>query len=258
MRDQIQKKYNGALISAVTQAGQYLKVNFPNAKRQTLKQGTHYTIDDDYVVNQIYFNVLGKTNIPFCSEESMPKVVPELYWLVDPIEGTTNYAHGTPFYATQACLISKGEILISAVYAPTLDQFFFAEKDKGATLNSKSINIGSIEKLSEAIISPNKGTGISNLKLWGKLVTKLADKVRSVRLFGAVGLELAYVAAGYLDIHLNSGCHAYDDAPGVLIVREAGGIVTNFSLDEWEIENRDIIAGNKELVTEVGKYLSKE
>lgn len=251
-------KYNNTLIDAITKAGQYLGDNFNGVKSQYLKEGTHYTVDDDNVVNQIYAKVLGETNIPICSEESMLNVLPETYWLVDPIEGTTNYAHGTPFYATQACLISDGEVVLSAVYAPTLNQFFFAEKGKGAKLNNDAIKIGSTGNLSQAIISPNKGTGISNLKIWSGLVTKLSTKVRTFRLFGAVGLELAYVAAGYLDIHLNSGCHPYDDAPGSLLVREAGGIVTNFNLGHWETKNRDIIAGNKELVNEIAKLLNEE
>lgn len=251
-------RYKVTLTDAVTQAGEYLRGNFSGNKQQTLKEGTHYTIDDDNITNQIYLKVLGKTSIPICSEESMLETLPETYWLVDPIEGTTNYAHGTPFYATQACLISGGEVIISAVYAPTLNQFFFAERKNGATLNSKVIKVSSTKLLVEAIVSPNKGTGVKNQKIWSELVTKLSTKIRTVRLFGAVGLELAYVAAGYLDVHLNSGCHAYDDAPGSLLVREAGGFVSNFRLGEWQIQNHDIIAGNKVLVTEVAKYLNKE
>ncbi len=251
-------KDKNALIDAVTQAGKYLVDNFSGTKNQTLKEGTHYTIKDDCVVDQLYLKVLGKTNIPICSEESMLKALPEVYWLVDPIEGTTNYAHGTPFYATQACLIDNNQVVIAAVYAPTLNQFFFAEKGKGATLNNLQIKIGQVEKLTQAIISPNKGTGVNNLKIWGHIVTKLSTQVRTVRLFGAVGLELAYVAAGMLDIHLNSGCHAYDDAPGSLLVKEAGGFVSDFNLQEWGIEKHDIIAGNRKLVTEVSKYINKE
>lgn len=251
-------KYKDVLIDAVTQASKYLADNFSGAKNQTLKEDTHYTIKDDSVVDQIYLKILGKTDIPICSEESLLEVLPEAYWLVDPIEGTTNYAHGTPFYATQACLIDKNEVVIAAVYAPTLNQFFFAEKGVGTTLNNQPIKVGQVDKLSQAIISPNKGTGVENLKIWGQIVTKLSTQVRTVRLFGAVGLELAYVAAGMLDVHLNSGCHAYDDAPGSLLVREAGGFVSDFSMQEWGIENHDIIAGNRKLVTEVSKYINKE
>jgi myo-inositol-1(or 4)-monophosphatase len=241
-------KHTGSLIDAVAQAGKYLADNFSGAKDQTLKEDTHYTIKDDRVVDLIYSKVLSATNIPVCSEESMLKTLPETYWLVDPIEGTTNYAHGTPFYASQACLIDKNEVIIAAVYAPTLNQFFFAEKGKGATLNNLPIKIGKTDSLSRAIISPNKGTGIENLQKWGLLVTTFSTKVRTVRLFGAVGLELAYVAAGYLDLHLNSGCHAYDDAPGSLLVKEAGGVVQNFSAKNWQIEDQTIIAGNPKLV----------
>lgn len=243
--------YKDYLVNAVTKAGEYLAQNFSGIKLQTLQHDTHYTIGDDEKVNQIYLSILGKTGISICSEESMLDKLPETYWLVDPIEGTTNYAHGTPFYATQACLISKNEVVISAVYAPTLKQFFFAEKGKGATLNDVVIKIGSTEKLSKAIISPNKGLGIENLKIWGELVTKLSTKIRTVRLFGAVGLEMAYVAAGLLDVHLNSGCHAYDDAPGSLLVKEAGGTVQNFSGNMWQLNDRTILAGNEKLVTEV-------
>jgi myo-inositol-1(or 4)-monophosphatase len=243
-------KHTDSLIDAVTRAGKYLADNFSGAKDQTLKEGTHYTTKDDGVADLIYSKVLSETNIPICSEEFMLKTLPETYWLIDPIEGTTNYAHGTPFYATQACLIDKNEVVIAAVYAPTLDQFFFAEKGKGATLNNLPIKVGKIDSLSQAIISPNKGTGIENLQKWGRLVTTFSTKVRTVRLFGAVGLELAYVAAGFLDLHLNSGCHAYDDAPGSLIVKEAGGVAQNFLGKDWQIQDRTIIAGNQKLTEE--------
>lgn len=245
------------LSEAATKVGNQLINDFHGIQEQILKDGTHYQAKEDIIADSIYQQMLSSTNIPICSEESMLNTLPDTYWLIDPLEGTTNFTHGNPFFATQACLVTKGEVVCAVVYAPIFNQLFTAIKNGGAKLNGKQIQIGQTNQLSQAIVSPNKGTGAENLAWWGQSIAKISSKVRTIRLFGAVGLELAYVAAGFLDIHYNNGCHAYDDAPGSLIVKEAGGEVTNFNSDPWNITQSTIIAGRKELISELTTLLPK-
>ncbi len=243
------------LKQAATIVGVYLKSRYGGLINQTNTSGTHYETDDDKITDRMYHEALISSNIPIYSEERMTSELPNKYWLIDSIEGTTNYTHNNPFFATQGCLVDNNQIVCAVIYAPVLDQYFEAELGKGTYLNGKRVQIGNIAEVAKAIISPNKGTGKEYLAWWGDTVSKVSSKVRTVRLFGAVGLEMAYVSAGLLDIHINNGCHAYDDAPGSLLVKEAGGVVQNFSGKTWNLLDKSIIAGNKILVLNAQKLL---
>lgn len=235
----------------VREAGSYLLKEYGNPHPQKLKEGTHYDTVQDKIVSDMYQQALKRLypNVQFYSEEDECVLDPsQPYWMIDPIEGTTNYSSVIPFFATQLAYLEDQKVVYSAVFLPYMDEMYTASLGHGAYCNNKKIAIRQTTSLDTAVVSINKGTGTHNLAWWGQTAALLAPRTRTVRLLGSTGLEISYVAAGKLDLHLNHGSHNYDYAAGSLIASEAGAQVVNFAGEPWNIEDRDIIVGNKELV----------
>jgi len=165
-------------------------------------------------------------------EEEADKPGVEYCWVIDPIDGTASYAHGQYHYAISIALQKNNETILGAVYAPALDELFMAEAGKGATRNRRPIHVSSCARLEESML----GTGFACLRNNRPrnnlpLFAAIAPKVRDTRRFGSAALDLAYVACGQLDGFWELHLHLYDIAAGVLLVREAGGLVTDFRGD---------------------------
>lgn len=239
-------------IEAITkQVGSYLLSHFGNMIEQHHKSGTHYDTADDKIASDLYKDFLFKKypSFGFYSEEEVCDLSEfEYSWMIDPIEGTTNYSHNIPFFATQIALLHKNEVIASGVYLPVQQEMYYAEKGQGATCNNEDLSVGKTQTLDKAILSIGKGTGAADLAWWGNTNQKIALKSRTLRSIGATGIDLCYVAAGKLDLHINHGSKNYDYAPGSLIAREAGAKVVNFKGYPWTIEDSDIILGNSQLV----------
>lgn len=244
-------QYNDQIKEITNKAGVYLLSHFGGLLEQHHKSDTHYDTIYDQIVSDIYKEYLVQ-NYPsygFYSEEEVTDISKLTYaWVVDPIEGTTNYSHGIPFFATQIALIHNGEIIAAGVYLPFQDEFYYAEQSQGSFCNDVKLVIGNTASFVKSVISIGKGTGIPNLEWWGNIIQKLAPKSRTLRFIGSTGIDLCYVAAGKLDLHINNGSHIYDYAPGSLIAREAGAQVQNFQGKQWNISDSDIIVGNSKLV----------
>lgn len=245
-----------ANVETVTRTvGAYLRDHFGSLIEQHHRTDTHYDTADDKITSNIYKDFLKKEypTYGFYSEEDITQGmnVFEYTWVVDPIEGTTNYAHNIPFFATQIALLHMSQVVAAGVYLPMQDEFYYAERERGASCNGHEIHISQTPDLDKAILSVGKGTGIPNLRWWGNVNKKLAPKSRTLRFIGATGIDMCYVAAGKLDVHINHGSQAYDYAPGSLIAREAGASVLNFQSKTWNIADSDIIIGNDQLVKQV-------
>ena len=163
-------------------------------------------------------------------EESGSHAGNEYRWIIDPIDGTTSFVHNQPFFSNSVALEHNGEIILAAVNAPALGELFMAEKGKGATLNDKPIHVSGRDKLSDCVL----GTGFAcvrqnlqnnNLPYFEKIVTV----IRGVRRYGSAAIDLSYVACGRLDGFWELNLQIYDMAAGLLMVTEAGGIVTDFA-----------------------------
>jgi myo-inositol-1(or 4)-monophosphatase len=168
----------------------------------------------------------------------------EYCWVIDPIDGTTSFVHDYPFYSVSIALEYKGRAVLAAVYAPVLNEMFFAEKGRGATLNGKPIRVTHTSELSDCMLA----TGFAcvrideaenNLPHFNRLV----PLIRDVRRGGSAALDLCYVACGRFDGYWEMCLKPFDIAAGRLIVTEAGGIVTDF---ENGLQNlpRQIVAAN--------------
>jgi myo-inositol-1(or 4)-monophosphatase len=181
------------------------------------------------------------------SEESLPtqKMAPRL-WIVDPLDGTTNFLHSIPHFAISIALVRDGTPIAGLIYNPANDEYFTAERGKGAFFNDRRIRVAARKRLADAVVCcalPHHGRG--DLALFRREMTAIQDKVAGLRRFGAAALDLAYVAAGRFDAYWERGLSPWDFAAGVLLVREAGGFVTDLSDRERTMEAGDIIAGNE-------------
>jgi len=237
----------------VKKAGSYLLSHFGKAVTQTTKKGKHYHTLEDKIVSDIYkhFLTLKYPSYGFSSEEEPSSASShKYYWLVDPIEGTTNFSRGIPLFATQIALIHNEKVVVGCVYLPIQNEFYYAELDRGSTCNGLPLSFSSNTSLVESVMSIGKGTDSDNLAWWGQSVSLLSPQVRTIRLLGATGIELCYLASGKIDLYLNYGSKPYDYAPGSLIAKEAGANVCNFDQKSWSIKNSDIIVGNKKIINE--------
>lgn len=180
-------------------------------------------------------------------------------WIIDPLDGTTNYLHGFPQYAVSIACEHRGRLIHAVIYDPFKQELFAASRGDGATLNNRRIRVSKIKSIEGALI----GTGFpfknpADLDGFLRLFSAFFKSASDMRRAGSAALDLAYVAAGRLDGFWESGLNAWDMAAGALIVREAGGLVTDYSGDEHFLENGQIVAGNPKIIADMLHTISKQ
>jgi myo-inositol-1(or 4)-monophosphatase len=173
---------------------------------------------------------------------------PHHRWIVDPLDGTTNFLHGIPHFAISIGLERDGEIVAGLVYEPTRNEMFWAEKGTGAYLNDRRLRVSARRQLGEAVV----GTGMPYLgrgepAVYGATLARVMAATSGVRRFGAAALDLAYVAAGRFDGFWEFGLFPWDIAAGLLLVREAGGFVSDLAGGQTMLTSGDVLAANSHL-----------
>lgn len=169
----------------------------------------------------------------------------EYRWIVDPLDGTTNYAHGYPVFCVSIALECKGEPVLGVVYDPMRDELFSAERGGGATLNNRSIHVSKTAELMQGLLSTGfpydiKTSKLTNLDHWANF----AMSAQALRRDGAAALDLCYVACGRFDGFWELNLSPWDTAAGALIVTEAGGRVTNFAGGPFSNYKPEVVASN--------------
>ena len=170
-------------------------------------------------------------------------------FIIDPLDGTTNFLHGQPHWAISAALEQHGDLTAALVYDPVREELFTAEKGKGAYLNDRRLRVSRRSELDQSLI----GCGLPVLNWKGRRkgfrdqLEAVADRVAGIRRGGTASLDLAYVAAGRLDAHWEYGLNPWDMAAGILLVREAGGRVGRLEGDDDLLAEGTLIAGNPEV-----------
>lgn len=169
----------------------------------------------------------------------------ETTWIIDPLDGTRNFIHGFPHFAISIAFQSKGKIEHGVIYDPLRNELFSASRGEGARLNDKKIRVSSQKKLEDALI----GTGFpfrlpQHLKTYLSLFEALLPQTGDMRRAGSAALDLAYVAAGRLDGFFEIGLQPWDIAAGVLLIREAGGLISDFDGKENYLASGNVISGN--------------
>ena len=202
-------------------------------KLQVSKKGPYdFVTKTDKYVEKILIEELSKTKkkYSFITEESgnIKNQDKNNIWIIDPIDGTTNFLHGIPHFAISIAHKSKDEIISGLIFDPIKDEMFYGEKNKGAFLNNQRLRVSKKNSIDECLFSSNhEGVKFSDLNM---------------RYSGCASLDLAYVASGRLDGFFHNKINIWDVAAGALMIREAGGVVNNF--EEFDENNIDIRASS--------------
>ena len=233
------------MIKAAEKASKSLIRDFGEVEKlQVSKKGPYdFVTKTDKNVEKILIEELSKSkkNYSFLTEETgkIKNKDNNNLWVIDPIDGTTNFLHGIPHFAICIAHISNNEILSGLIFDPIKDEMFFAEKDKGAYLNNQRLRVSKKSSLDECLFSSNhEGVKFSDLNM---------------RYSGCAALDLAYVAAGRLDGFFHNKINLWDVAAGVLLVLEAGGNVNEIT--KFGINNIDIRASNSSINNQMLKNL---
>jgi myo-inositol-1(or 4)-monophosphatase len=183
-------------------------------------------------------------------------------WIVDPLDGTTNFLHGVPHFSISIAVEERkpgggSEISHGLVYQPLTDEGFWAEKGRGAWLNDRRLRVSSRKDLNECLI----GTGIPHCgrgapEEWAKIYDAVGSQVSGIRRFGSAALDLAWVAAGRMDGFWEDDLDPWDTAAGVVLVKEAGGFVTDYRGSDRMFERREYVAGSAAIHNKLQKLVA--
>ena len=244
-------------IRAARNAGDFIvrKINrLPDLKVET-KAPNDYVSEVDRQAEERVIDTLLKAypNHGILAEESGEIIGSEDYrWIIDPLDGTTNYLHGFPHFAVSIACQHKGRLEHAVIYDPLKQEIFAASKGDGATLNNRRIRVTALKSTRGALL----GTGFpfkqkDQLNEFLALFNEFFKTASDIRRAGSAALDLAYVASGRLDGFWEAGLQSWDVAAGALIVREAGGLIGDYNGDEHYLENGQIIAANPKLFGEM-------
>jgi myo-inositol-1(or 4)-monophosphatase len=191
------------------------------------------------------------------AEESGGAGRSDYQWIVDPLDGTTNFLHGFPQYSISIALSHKGQVAHAVIYDPTRNDLFTASRGRGAFLNERRMRVSKRAKLEDSLI----GTGfpfreIAQLDRYIAMFRELTLKTSGIRRPGSAALDLAYTAAGRYDGFWEMGLHPWDMAAGALMIVEAGGLVSDFSGNQTWLATGDIVAGNPKIFAQLLKILA--
>lgn len=181
----------------------------------------------------------------------------EFVWIIDPLDGTTNFLHGFPVYAVSIALAHRGQVQQAVVYDPTRNDLFIASRGRGAFLNDRRLRVSKRTRLSDSLI----GTGFpfrkgDNFKRYLKMFEEVMQNCAGLRRPGAAALDLCYVAAGWYDGFFETGLNPWDVAAGSLIITEAGGLIGNFTGESDYLYQREVVAGNPKVYGQLVQILA--
>ena len=178
-------------------------------------------------------------------------------WIVDSLDGTGNFANFNPLFSVCLALMHQSELLLGAIYGPAIDEFYFAEKGQGAYLNGVRIQVSDLSDLGQSYIFYCEG-GDRDRERTGRLLHKVYPRVTDIRKLGSAGLETAWVAAGKGEAYFTTRIEPWDVAPGVLLVQEAGGKISDFQGNPWQPQTSDLLFSNKKLHEKILSLISAQ
>ena len=238
-------------------AGQFIREELPLLSRSDIERKglhsyvTHVDTNAEKRIVKALEELLPEAGF-IVEEDSIDKQGKEYQWIVDPLDGTTNFIHGLPCFSVSIALMKNKEVLLGVVYEVMQDECFYAWQGGGAYLNEEPIRVSSIKSLGESLLA----TGFpyydySLLDKYMDLFTWCLRSTHGVRRLGSAAVDLAYVACGRFEGFFEYGLNAWDVAAGSLIVTEAGGKVDDFKGDGNYIFGKEIIASNAEVFDEL-------
>jgi len=249
------KDFKKVAVRAALKGGEILKKYRGKTKKIAHKGRINLVTEVDFESEKTILKIIKKSfpEHEILTEESKQEKRDSPYkWLIDPLDGTTNYAHGFPSYCVSIALEERKQIILGVVYNPVLDELFTAEKGKGAYLNNKKIFISQTKKLSQSLLATGfpydiRESDVNNLDHF----SNFALRAQAIRRAGSAALDLCYLAMGRFDGFWELKLSPWDTAAGSLLVLEAGGRVTDFSCGKYLIYRKDILATNGKIHREM-------
>ncbi len=244
------------LIKAARAAGEIQKKHYGTKINIESKGKNGIVTQADKEAEEIILSVLSeKYNYGVVAEESGTAYNESgYYWVIDPIDGTTNYSRQIPFFCVSIALFKHDQPEAAVIYQPLSDELFYAHKNQGAYMNDKQLLRGEPEE--PVLIDCNKGRGKKAKEKYLKALEHIPDEYTDTVIFGSSALELAYLAAGRVDCFITYGDELYDVAAGILIARETGCLVSNWNGNPWTPDDPDLVVAPPKLHNELVGYLS--
>ncbi len=254
------KSFTAVAVNTAAKAGEWIKTKIGAYTKLDLKysesdlvteidKGSEKLIRSLILTHFPTHSFLGEEGVepgPLASAKALEDASgAEYLWIVDPIDGTTNFVHQFPFFSISIALAYKGEPVIGVVYDPNRDELFVAEKGKGAYLHGKRMSVSADAKLSESLLAtgfPADREKALPINMRG--LAAVVPKVRNVRNGGSAALHMAYIAAGRLSGFWEIGLNSWDLAAGTLLIQESGGSVTDTAGNPYTLKVRNVLATN--------------
>lgn len=248
------------LENLIKKAGEQLRDYFRKDQkliglRKTSKEAAtiYDKLSDKFIVGQIRkrypdHNILSE-------EGGFKKGSSNYLWVVDSLDGTGNFANQNPLFSICIALMKDNRIILGAVFAPVIDEFYIAEKGKGAFFNGKRIRVSRISEIEKSYLVYCEG-GEKNRQRFAKIINKIYPEVIDVRKIGSAGLETSWVASGRAESYFTTKIEPWDVAAGVLLVQEAGGKISDFKGNSWQVKTSDLLFSNKKVHAKVLDLIS--
>lgn len=261
------KSPTAVAINSASKAGEWIKSRLGAVKQLGTKYSPQDLVTDvdkgaEQMIRKLILThfpehaILGEESVApgaQASQEALANLSSSEYlWIIDPIDGTTNFVHGFPFFCVSIALAYKGEVVVGVIYDPLRDELFVAEKGKGAYVHGNPTQVSQETDLASSVLAlgfnPDRQFA---LPVNMKGINALADKTRSIRAGGSAALHLAYVAAGRLSGYYEVGLNSWDVAAGALLVKESGGMVTDTIGNPYHLGVRHLVATNGKIHDEL-------
>ncbi|MEW5977161.1 MAG: inositol monophosphatase family protein [Acidobacteriota bacterium] len=255
------RSYLDVGVEAARLAGEVLKESYGRGKTIEYKGEnnlvTHVDKRSESLVTEFLTSRFPKHAV-LGEEGTNTRPESEYRWVIDPLDGTTNYAHDYPFFCVSIGLEYQGELIVGVVYHPIFEELFVAEKGGGAYLNGKRIQVSKVDKLRQALLATgfpydvdqNPGAAFDYFQ-------EFVKAAQAVRRDGSAALDLCYLAMGRFDGFWEVRLNPWDTAAGVLILREAGGRVTDFDGNEYVVSNDPVLASNSLIHSEMQVVINR-
>ncbi|OGZ53270.1 MAG: hypothetical protein A3B25_00145 [Candidatus Ryanbacteria bacterium RIFCSPLOWO2_01_FULL_48_26] len=243
------------LTKIIKEAGEILKKHFANPQYTvTEKSGVDFTTQADTetdafirkaILSEYPHAILLTEETAQTNQDYSELRKAKQLFIIDPLDGTTNFKHGVPHFAISIAEIANGQPITSVIYKPVTDELVIAEKDKeGATKNGITINVSNTQNLREAVIACDWPWDLGKRHFVPEWLSKLHPKVRQIKIMGSAVSDLVSLASGTIDVYIHACLKPWDEAAASLIVEKAGGKITTSTGEKWDIFKPDILASN--------------
>jgi myo-inositol-1(or 4)-monophosphatase len=257
----IVSRFRQAAVEIAREAGAFLKQRLYADHRIEFKGEINLVTEADRLSEEI---ITSRIQSLFPGHDMMAEECTnitrgsEYRWIIDPLDGTTNYAHGYPVFCVSMALQRMGEVILGVIYNPMLDELFVAERGEGAFLQGTKIHVSDTRRLTEGLVATGFPYDVrENCRDALAYFNEMIPKARAIRRAGSAALDLAYLAAGRFDGFWELRLKPWDTAAGWLLVEEAGGVVTDFSGKPYYLKSPHILASNGRIHEELMKVLDQ-